>query len=225
MKILIIEDELEMVESIKTYLGMQHYVCDVAMDLKTALERISDSDYDCILLDLGLPGGNGLSVLQELKRNRKGDGLIIISAKNSLTDRITGLQMGADDYLAKPFHLSELNARITSVVRRRQLDGNQCMILNDISINIEERTVLFNNQPVDLTRTEFELLLYLAFNKNKVVSKNAIAQKLFEYSVDLPGNTDFIYAHVKNLKKKMTAAGGGEHIKSIYGMGYKFVSP
>lgn len=225
MKILIIEDELEMVESIKTYLGTQHYVCDVAMDLKTALERISDSDYDCILLDLGLPGGNGLSVLQELKRNRKGDGLIIISAKNSLTDRITGLQMGADDYLAKPFHLSELNARITSVVRRRQLDGNQCMILNDISINIEERTVLCNNQPVDLTRTEFELLLYLAFNKNKVVSKNAIAQKLFEYNVDLPGNTDFIYAHVKNLKKKMTAAGGGEHIKSIYGMGYKFVSP
>ena len=222
MKILIIEDEKELSKSIVAYLKAESYQCEVAGDVRTSMDKTESFDYDCILLDISLPDGNGLSVLKELKANKKTDGVIIISAKNSIDDKIAGLNMGADDYLPKPFHLSELSARIAAVIRRRRFDGNKVLLLNEISIDTVAKTLQINNTTVDITRKEYDLLLYLAANKNRVVSKNAIAEHLSGSESDSFDSFDFIYAHIKNLKKKMTQAGCSDYIKSIYGMGYKF---
>ena len=222
MKILIIEDEKELSKSIVAYLKAESYQCEVAGDVRTSMDKTESFDYDCILLDISLPDGNGLTVLKELKANKKTDGVIIISAKNSIDDKIAGLNMGADDYLPKPFHLSELSARIAAVIRRRRFDGNKVLLLNEISIDTVAKTLQINNTTVEITRKEYDLLLYLAANKNRVVSKNAIAEHLSGSESDSFDSFDFIYAHIKNLKKKMTQAGCSEYIKSIYGMGYKF---
>lgn len=222
MKLLIVEDERELSKSIVAYLKQENYLCEIAPDFKTALDKTESFDYDCILLDITLPDGNGLNVLKELKADNKTDGVIIISAKNSIDDRIAGLNLGADDYLAKPFHLSELSARIAAVIRRRRFDGNKILVLNELTIDTLAKTVSVNSKGVDLTRKEYDLLLYLVSNKNRVVSKNAIAEHLSGDEADVFDNFDFIYAHMKNLKKKMVQAGCEDYIKSVYGMGYKF---
>ena len=211
-----------MSKSIVTYLKQENYLCEIAPDFKTAMDKTESFDYDCILLDISLPDGNGLTVLKELKANKKTDGVIIISAKNSIDDRIAGLNLGADDYLSKPFHLSELSARISAVIRRRRFDGNKVIVLNEITIDTVAKMVAINHVGLDLTRKEYDLLLYLVSNKNRVISKNAIAESISGEGADLYDNFDFIYAHMKNLKKKLTAAGCEDYIKSIYGMGYKF---
>jgi DNA-binding response OmpR family regulator len=222
MKLLIVEDEKELSKSIVAYLKQENYLCEIAPDFKTALDKTESFDYDCVLLDITLPDGNGLNVLKGLKADNKTDGVIIISAKNSIDDRIAGLNLGADDYLAKPFHLSELSARIAAVIRRRRFDGNKVLVLNELTIDTLAKTISVNGKGVDLTRKEYDLLLYLVSNKNRVVSKNAIAEHLSGDEADVFDNFDFIYAHMKNLKKKMVQAGCEDYIKSIYGMGYKF---
>lgn len=222
MKILIVEDEKELINSMVTYLKSENYLCETAEDFNTAMNKIESFDYDCILLDITLPGGNGLNVLKELKANRKTDGVIIISARNSISDRIEGLNMGADDYLTKPFHLSELSARIAAIIRRRRFDGSKVLTLNEISIDTGAKTVAVHNKGIDLTRKEYDLLLYLAANKNRVVSKVAIAENLSGEETGMMDNFDFLYAHMKNLKKKLSSAGSTDYIKAIYGMGYKF---
>ncbi|MFT3746981.1 MAG: response regulator transcription factor [Agriterribacter sp.] len=222
MKILIIEDEPELSKSIAAYLGSENYLCETASDYRSALDKIESFDYDCILLDITLPDGSGLNILKHLKANKKTEGVIIISAKNAIDDRIAGLNLGADDYLPKPFHLSELGARVAAVIRRRKFDGNSIIQLNELTIDTTAKKVTAHNKAVDLTRKEYDLLLYLAFNKNKVISKNAIAEHLTQDEADVFDNFDFIYAHIKNLKKKLTQAGCTDYIKSVYGMGYKF---
>jgi len=222
MKILIVEDEQELMKSMATYLKSENFVCEEAPDYKTAREKIELFSYDCILLDVSLPDGNGLSLLNELKENKKSDGVIVISAKNSISDRIQGLNLGADDYLTKPFHLSELNARILAVIRRRHFQGQQILIFNELTIDLTAKTVSVHRCTVELTRKEYDLLLYLAYNKNRVISKNAIAEHLSGDDSDIYSNYDFIYSHMKNLKKKLQQAGCSEYIRSIYGMGYKF---
>jgi len=221
MKILVVEDEKDLLESIVTYLKTENYVCDTATDYKTARQKVESFDYDCILLDVTLPDGNGLRLLEELKAEKKTDGVIIISARNSVDDRIRGLNTGADDYLVKPFHLSELNARIAAVIRRRRFEGNKVIVLNELTIDLDARTILIHNKNVDLTRKEYDLLLYLAYNKNRVLSKNAIAEHLSDNEVEIFDNFDVIYTHMKNLKRKLHGAGCKDYIKSIYGMGYK----
>ena len=222
MKVLIVEDEKELSKSIIAYLKTENYSCELASDVKSATDKTEVYDYDCILLDISLPDGNGLSVLKELKANKKTDGVIIISAKNSIDDKIEGLNLGADDYLPKPFHLSELSARIAAVIRRRRFDGNKLVVLNELAIDTSAKMVAVHHVGLDLTRKEYDLLLYLISNKNRVISKNAIAEHLSGDEADVFNNFDFIYAHVKNLKKKLTVAGCEDYIKSIYGMGYKF---
>jgi DNA-binding response OmpR family regulator len=222
MKILIIEDEEELSKSIVRYLQKESYTCDVAYSFGEGMEKIDSFDYACIVLDISLPGGNGLQILKELKKEHKEEGVIVISAKNSLDDKIAGLNLGADDYLAKPFHLPELCARIGSIIRRKQFHGNNLLVLNELSIDVHAKSVIVNGNELDLTRKEFELLLYLVSNKNRVISRNAIAENLSGDSAELYDNFDFIYAHVKNLKKKLAAAGCSDYIKSVYGMGYKF---
>jgi len=221
MKVLIVEDEKPLLDSIVSYLKTENYVCDSAPDYRTARQKVETFDYDCILLDVTLPDGNGLRLLEELKAEKKTDGVIIISARNSVDDRIRGLNTGADDYLVKPFHLSELNARIAAVIRRRRFDGNKIIVLHELTIDLDARTISVHNKTVDLTRKEYELLLYLAYNKNRVLSKNAIAEHLSDNDVEIFDNFDVIYTHMKNLKRKLNAAGCKDYIKSVYGMGYK----
>jgi DNA-binding response OmpR family regulator len=221
MKILIIEDEIELRKSMVAYLKGENYRCDVANNFKEAMEKTESFEYDCILLDISLPDGNGLQVLKELKENRKTDGVIIISALDSMDHRITGLNLGADDYLPKPFHLPELAARVTAIIRRRKFDGSSILTLNELSLDTNAKIVNVNGKSVDLTRTEYDLLLYLVTNKNKVVSKNAIAERLSGDEAEVFNNFDVIYAHMKNLKKKLASAGSPDYIKAVYGMGYK----
>lgn len=221
MKILIIEDEMELVKSIMSYLKAQSYVCESATDYNSALDKIELYNYDCILLDVSLPGGTGLDILKQLKLNNKLDGVLIISAKNSVSDKVEGLQLGADDYLPKPFHLSELNARIAAIIRRRSFNGSTFLRFNELSIDTNAKVALCDNQPLDLTKKEFELLLYFVSNKGRIVSKNAIAEHLWGDEMDMANNYDFIYTHIKNLRKKLEKC-KADYVKSIYGMGYKF---
>jgi len=222
VKILIIEDEPQLANSMISYLSGQNYLCELASDYPQALIKITSHEYDCILLDLMLPGGSGLSILQELKRQRKEDGVIIISAKNALEDKITGLELGADDYLAKPFHLSELAARIFSVIRRRSFSNANVIEQGDLKVNLPAKTVEVSGEQVVLTKKEFELLIFFIGNRGKVISKSAIAEHLSGDLADMLDNHDFIYAHIKNLKKKLSDAGCGNYLKTLYGNGYKW---
>jgi len=219
---LVIEDERTLSDSILSYLKQENFVCDRAESYSEALEKIDLFDYDCILLDINLQDGNGLELLKELKANQKSDGVLIISARNSLEDRIAGLQLGADDYLPKPFHLSELGARVMAIIRRRNSGGNNFMDFDDLRIDTLSRTVAVKQQVLDLTRKEYQLLLYFAYNKGRVVSRNAIAEHLWGDEAGAADNYDFIYTHIKNLRRKLTACGCGDYIQSVYGMGYKF---
>jgi DNA-binding response OmpR family regulator len=222
MKILIIEDEQELADSIGAYLAGEQYLCEYATTFSNAREKIEVYDYDCILLDLMLPGGDGMRILEELKADNKQAGVIIISAKNSLDDKITGLQIGADDYLTKPFHLSELAARIYSVIRRKHFGNANVLEQNEIRIDLLAKTVRVNDQELALTRKEFDLLLYFISNKNRVIAKSALAQHISGDIADMFDNYDFVYAHIKNLKKKLTEAGYGNYLKTLYGTGYKW---
>ena len=220
MKILIIEDEKALSESIATYLSSQDYTCEIAEDFATAIQKTEYNSYDCILLDIGLPDGNGLKILEQLKEDKKADGVLIISAKNSLDDKITGLNLGADDYLPKPFHLSELNARVGAIIRRKSFEGNTLIEFDDLVIDTQKKSAHVNGHLLELTKKEYELLLYFVANKKRLISKDAIAEHL--WGNDANGSFDFIYTHIKNLRKKLLDAGGHDYIKSVYGMGYKF---
>lgn len=222
MKILIVEDEHELAQDIVKYLSGQNYVCEVADNYNQATDKIAVYQYDCILLDLMLPDGNGLALLEQLKRENKQDGVIIISAKNSIEDKVKGLQIGADDYLAKPFHHSELSARIHSLIRRKQFNSSNIVQQNEITIDLLGKTVKVNNIDISLTKKEIDLLLFFIGNKNRVISKSALAEHLSGDIADMFDNHDFVYAHVKNLKKKLTEANYGNYIKTIYGTGYKW---
>jgi len=221
MKLLIIEDEKELAASIASYLKNENYTCEVASNFKQALDKIETSDYECIALDITLPGGSGMQLLKELKNNKKTDGVIIISAKNSIDDRINGLRLGADDYLVKPFHLSELAARINAIIRRKMYSGNNVIRFNEISIDTLAKEVKVKEDPVELTRKEYELLVYFLSNQRKVISKNALISHLWSQEMGTGESADIIYTHIKNLRKKLSEKGCGDYIKSLYGMGYK----
>ena len=222
MKILIIEDERELSNSMVQYLSEEKYLCEVAPTFKDALHKIEQFNYDCILLDITLPDGNGLKILEELKRNNKQDGVIIISAKNSLDDKIMGLQIGADDYLTKPFHLSELTARIYSIIRRKQFQNSNIVKQGDLQIDLLSKSVSAKGKIIPLTKKEFDLLIYFIGNKNRVLSKSTLAEHLSGDFADMLDNHDFVYAHVKNLKKKLAEGGIDQFLKTVYGTGYKW---
>ncbi|MES2240209.1 MAG: response regulator transcription factor [Bacteroidota bacterium] len=222
MKILIIEDEQEIAQSIKDYLKTNGFHCETARNKTMALSKIDSYDYDCVLLDLMLPDGDGFDILKELKSKNKTEGIIIISAKETLDTRIEGFNLGADDFLTKPFHLSELLVRMQALIRRKNFQGNNNVVFNEINIDILSKTVTVNNEKLDLTKKEIDLMLFLIGNNNKVLSKGAIAEHLSGDMADMLDNHDFIYAHIKNLKKKLQAAGSGDYIKTIYGLGYKW---
>ena len=221
MNLLLVEDERELSKSISTYLFQSKFFVETAFDYSEARDRIRENRYDCVILDISLPGGTGLHLLQALKKANRPEGVLIISAKNAVDDKIAGLDLGADDYLSKPFHLGELSARINSIIRRRMLDGNNEVLMGKLKINTAGKTVACDNAPVDLTRKEYELLLYFASNRNRVVTKEAIIHHLWGDHANLVDSYDIVYAHIKNLRKKITDAGCPDYIKAVYGMGYK----
>jgi DNA-binding response OmpR family regulator len=222
MKILIVEDEKNLADSIAEYLQQEGYICEIASKLSKADEKINLYNYDCVIVDIGLPDGSGLSVIRSLKENKVETGIIIISARDSLSDKIDGLNIGADDYLTKPFHLSELNARIKSLMRRRNFRGNNEIVCNEICVLTDNLQVKVNKFPVTLTRKEYDLLLYLISNQNRVITKESIAEHLWGDNFDLVDSFDFIYTHIKNLRRKLLEKGCADYIQTVYGMGYKF---
>jgi DNA-binding response OmpR family regulator len=222
LKLLIIEDEASLNRAIVNYLTNRQYLCESADTYSKALEKIECYQYDCIVLDIMLPDGNGLKLLEHIKANHKTEGIIIISARTELDDKITGIELGADDYLTKPFHLPELNARIAAIIRRKNLNGNNLLVFEEIKMDVPGKTVSIYEKALVLTRKEYDLLLYFIINKNRVLSKNAIAEHLWGDDMDMAANHDFLYTHVKNLRKKLEQAGAVDYIKNIYGTGYKF---
>ena len=219
MKLLIVEDEPEMLENMKQTLEREHYIVETASDYKTAHSKIGSYDYDCILLDITLPDGNGLALLKEMKSLGKDDGVIIVSAKDSLDDRLEGLNLGADDYLPKPFHMSELHARVKAVLRRRNFDGNHHISLGNVSIYPENRMVSVDGKDLNLNRKEFDVLMYFVTNKNRLVTKSALAEHVWGDHIDQTDSFDFIYSQIKNLRKKLESA--SITIEAVYGVGYK----
>jgi len=222
MKLLLIEDEIELSKSICSYMKRDNFICETAYDFNEALQKVVDNTYDCILLDISLPKGNGLNILKELQSQGKADGVLIISAKNSLNDKVQGLNLGADDYLTKPFHLPELSARVAAIIRRKFFEGSNRIITDDLVIDIQDKMVKGKNGAIDLTRKEFDLLVYFAANKNKVITKEAIVEHLWGDHIDMNDNYDFVYTHIKNLRKKIIQSGCSDYIKAVYGMGYMF---
>ena len=223
MKLLIIEDERELSENIVTYLSSENYVCEQSFTYDTAKMKVNLYDYDCVLLDLMLPGGNGLDILRDIRKKRNPVGVIIVSAKDSLDDKVKGLEIGADDYLAKPFHLPELSMRIYAIIRRKEFAANNILRSNGIEINLPAKSVSVGGRLVVLTRMEYELLLFFIGNRNKVVSKASMAEHLSGDMADMFDNHDFVYTHIKNLKAKLAEAGVRDCVKNIYGTGYKWI--
>jgi len=223
MKILVIEDEADLREIVKASLLKEEYTVETAADYGSALEKVAVYDYDCILLDIMLPGGNGLQILDQLKNEGKSDNVIIISAKDSLDDKLKGLELGADDYLTKPFHIAELNARIKAVLRRKQREGKHTLEMGNIVLNLNERCLFIAQEPVPLNRKEFDMLNYFLLNKNRLVSKSALAEHVWGDNTDQADNLDFIYSQIKNLRKKFLASHADVDFEAVYGIGYKLV--
>lgn len=222
MKILLIEDNRDLIQNIQQYLSHEGILCEVAENLFEAQDKILSFEYDCILLDLMLPDGNGLSLLDVIKQLKVKPNVLIISAKNSLDDKINGLDLGADDYLPKPFHLAELLARLKAIYRRSKFKGADEIQFNEIIVQPENLQASVHGKQLELTKKEFDLLVFLITNKNRVLGKNAIAQHLWgDYTDNLP-SFDFVYQHIKNLRKKISEAGGKDYLTTVYGIGYKF---
>lgn len=222
MKVLLIEDENELADSIIQYLKGNDFICEWASTIESANDKISAHVYDCILLDLSLPDGHGFTLLKELKKKNSAEGVIIISAKETLHSKIEGLNLGADDYLTKPFHISELLARVQALVRRKNFKGNNIVRFQEIEIDTLAKSVRIGASPIELTRKEMDLLLFMIGNQNRVLSKSTIAEHLSGDMADMLDNHDFVYAHIKNLKKKLHESGCKDYIKTVYGLGYKW---
>lgn len=223
MKLLIVEDDRSLSRSIYDYLKLEGHICEVALTLSDAKSKAAVNKYDCIILDIGLPDGNGLDLIQEMKSNRLTGGILILSAKSSLDDKLVGLKIGADDYLTKPFHFAELSARISSIHRRNNFLGMNEIVFNEIKINTDDNQVHVNDKLLVLTKKEYDLLLFFMANRNRIITKESIVEHLWGDSVILTDSFDFVYTHVKNLRKKIVAAEGRNYIKCIYGFGYKFI--
>jgi DNA-binding response OmpR family regulator len=222
MKILLIEDETGLLEVMKKFLESESFICETASTYFTAEDNLSVYKYDIIVLDLTLPGGEGLDLINLIKEKNQSAGLLIVSARDSIDDKIKGLDMGADDYITKPFHLAELNSRIKSIIRRRQFEGVNEIIYNEIKIKPDNGEVIINGQEIKLTRKEYEILLYMIVNKNKVITREALAEHIWGDNISYADNFDFLYSQIKNIRKKIEQNHGINYIHNMYGIGYKF---
>lgn len=224
MKLLIIESDLELTTQLLRYFKRTSYHCEVASTFKEGLRKLINYEYDCVLLDLNLSGGDGMELIHSIRREDNQTAIIVITERNEVEDRIAGLESGADDYLIKPFHIGELDARIKAVMRRKTNQFGKEMDFGDIKINLEERDVYAKGKILKLTKKEFDMIVFLALRKNRVITKESLAEYLWGDYMEDAVTFDFIYAHVKNLRRKLSEAGCGDYLKTIYGIGYKFVA-
>ena len=220
--ILVVEDELELAKSTLTYLTDNRFLPFHAKDLKSARKLLKQESFSAVLLDLGFPDGDGMSLIKEIKNAKNEIGLIIVSAKDALGKKVEGLELGADDYLTKPFFFPELNARLKSVIRRLNLEANQEIVLNEITLFPEQMRTLIHGEELELTAKEFGLLLYFVSNQNRVISKTTLGEFMSYNYADYGFSDDVVYTHIKNLKKKLSASSADDYIKNVYGVGYKF---
>ncbi|WP_400261483.1 response regulator transcription factor [Sphingobacterium sp. SG20118] len=223
MKILLIEDEIALSQVIMESLLAEKYRVEQAFDYESALEKIALYTYDCILLDIMLPGGSGLQLMEKIKENGKDESVIILSAKDSVDDKVKGLELGADDYLAKPFHLAELHARIKSIIRRKNQHGDDILVYKNIAVNTTDRSITVNGKPVTLNRKEFDLLYYFIIRPTKLIQKNSLAESIWGDHIDQADSLDFIYSQIKNLRKKLKDSQADIDIQAVYGIGYKLI--
>lgn len=224
MKILIIEDETAMRDTLRSFFLQEKFVVETAYDFNSGLTKLSVYDYDCILLDITLPGGSGLDLLAEIKKQNKRDSVIIISARDSIEDKVLGLELGADDYLAKPFHLAELNARVKSLIRRNQSGGDLNVVIGNVMLNPDKRTVYINENALSLNRKEFDLLYYFMVNPDRLLNKTTLTEAVWGDNIDQADDLEFLYSQVKNLRRKLKEAAATVEIKAVYGFGYKMIS-
>lgn len=222
MKILIVEDEKDLVDVTCKYLKKEEFVCEFAYNFFDAEDKLITYNYDIVILDINLPDGNGMDLLKIIKKQSPSTGVLIVSARNSLDDKLKGLDLGADDYITKPFHLAELNSRVKSLIRRQMFKGKDSIVFHEIEIDPTAKTVKVNEEAVELTKKEFNLLLYFITNKDRVLTKESIAEHLWGDSIDMADNFDFIYTHMRNLRKKLKKKGATDYLQTIYGLGYKF---
>lgn len=222
MKLLIVEDNFQLADDLSRFLNENGFMVEIADTLELAKEKVELYHYELVILDIGLPDGSGLEIIKHLKDKKSDSGILIVTAKNAIEDKVKGLELGADDYITKPFHKAELNARVRSIIRRKKFNGSNVISINDIEIDLGSMEVKIKDQELDLTKKEYDLLLYFIYNKNRVLTKESIAEHLWGDHIDQADNFDFIYNHIKNLRKKLQNAGAGNHIRSVYGMGYKF---
>ena len=222
MKILIVEDEIELLDSMVSFLKNEDFICEKATTFFDAEDKLISFKYDVVVLDINLPDGSGIDLLKLIKDQDSSIGVLIVSARDSLDDKLEGLDLGADDYITKPFHLAELNSRINSLIRRRSFGGSESIVFNEIEVDPSSKTVTINKKPIELTKKEYNLLLYFIANKNKVVTKESIAEHLWGDEIEMADSFDFIYTHLGNLRKKMKKYGSKDYVKTMYGLGYKF---
>lgn len=222
MKVLIVEDEMVLRDEIIGYLTERGFVCEAAGDFAEGQAKIAAFDYDAVVLDITLPGGSGMDLLKDLKKKETQAGVLILSARDSLNDKITGFDLGADDYLTKPFFMEELNARVNAIIRRRSFNPNDTIRIDGLEIDPGAKTVYYLHNEIMLTKKEFELLLFFIDNKNRVVSKQAIFAHLWGDEFDGTESLDTIYVHTMNLRKKIVKYTGTDYIKTVHGMGYKW---
>lgn len=225
MKILVVEDEKTLADSIVEYLEEEGYTCEAVYNYNKATEKLEFNEYDCIVVDINLPDGSGLNIIRLIKSKFKTLGIIIISGRNSLDDKIRGLEIGADKYLTKPFHLAELNAHIKSITRRINFEGNNKIVFNEIEIIPDEFKTFVNGKEIKLTNKEFDLLLFFVSNQNKVITKISLTEHIWGDMMDYSISFDVVYTHIKNLRKKLLNEGCEDYIQTVYGVGYKFASP
>ena len=222
MKVLVIEDNIELLHDIKDFLEGEGNICEIAPDYQSAYMKVGIFPYDILIVDITLPDGSGLDIIREIKKENIDVGIIIISAKNALNDKVHGLEIGADDYLTKPFYLPELNARIKALYRGKVYKGSQDIVFNELRIKPEKHEIYVNGEPLVLTKKEFDILHFFVANKYRLLTKEAIAEHLWGDNIETADSFKFIYTHLANLRKKIDNLGGNDYIKSIYRVGYKF---
>ena len=222
MKVLVIEDNFELLGDIKSFLEVEGNICEIAQNYKSACDKIGYFPYDIFVVDITLPDGNGLDIIRAVKKENIDVGIIIISAKNAVGDRIHGLEIGADDYLTKPFYMAELNARIKALYRRKVYRGSREIVFNEIEIKPDSHEVLVNNRALNLTKKEFDILHFFVVNRHRLLTKEAIAEHIWGDHIEMADSFKFIYTHLANLRKKISESGGEDYIQTIYSVGYKF---
>ncbi|MFT6922168.1 MAG: DNA-binding response OmpR family regulator [Crocinitomicaceae bacterium] len=222
MKLLIVEDEKDLREVIGAFFKKSGEIVITAKDKFESEDKLLSHQFDVVILDITLPDGSGIELIPIIKQSQQNAGILILSAKNSLDDKVAGLDLGADDYITKPFHIAELNSRVKALVRRNLYKGESILQFNEISINLTESQAYINDLLIVLTKKEYSLLLYLINNKNRILTKEAIAEHLWGENIDFLESYDFIYTHIKNLRKKITTSNGRDYLKTVHGIGYKY---